>query len=299
MNGERQREALERLPLLLTAWVKVNRAFLKRPPSIIVISDAVVEEISTHQGYTIRYARFDGKSKYFPMGIFPPDTICLRPDKELIGRIARALRKAWRDAITKKREPSLDGLNSSRRLRSLLLELQERGLDRGRIISRIKKQIEATNARWIVAIRKLKEGSKPRKRPTISNSKFVLVYINENDNLSALTVVRYEGKQRKSDEVALTNQNLEIYKLLRRRLRNEEEEGRQDIDADDLRQIVYSKKIPPSDRGKVNQNLRQVVSRFNRKWRTALGRDFLEAIKREPGTWAILQVRITHPQDKE
>ena len=312
----RRQQALDRLPALLAAWVKASKAMLTVPPESFVARAVVADEIKQFQGFAIPFEEvdyehfYDGELDDEPIAScsrgYPLERrdIYLRGDKRLLRQIVKALRRAWRDA-TGEREPSLGGLNSAKGLRACLVKSLGDGLDLKRSLSRVRNKIEDTEARWNHALEQYRQKIKPSKRrpaPAESPPQFVIF---ETDNRFEFNIKFKDGRRHESPRIRLTAQELEVYMIVRKRRLDDDEEGRNDITTDELCGHVwhttYRHQVNLRSKRRVQQNLRAVVSRFNRAWfrATGDGTRILTPVRRCHGTWIISPIKIVRLKDKE
>ena len=312
----RRQQALGRLPALLAAWVKANKAMLVVPPDSFVARAVVADEIKQFQGFDIpfeevEYAHYyEGELDDEPIVLssraYPLERrdIYLQGDKRLLRQIAKALRRAWRDATAGEREPSLSGLNSAKGLRNSLQVSLDRGLGRKRALTRVVNKIEDVKARWVLAIERYRREYKPgKRRPAPDESKSPQFVIYETDDPFEFNVKFKDGRRSECPRIRLTSQELKVYMIVRKRRLDEDEEGRNDITTHDLCEHVwnetYRQQVKTFGERSVQQNLRAVVSRFNRAWFRATGGEtrILTAVRKCPGTWTISPIPIVPLKD--
>ena len=172
------------------------------------------------------------------------------------------------------------------------------GLDLKCSLSRVRNKIEDTEARWNHALEQYRQKIKPSKRrpaPAESPPQFVIF---ETDNRFEFNIKFKDGRRHESPRIRLTAQELEVYMIVRKRRLDDDEEGRNDIKTDELCGHVwhttYRHQVNLRGKLRVQQNLRAVVSRFNRAWfrATGDGTRILTPVRRSHGTWIISPIPI-------
>jgi hypothetical protein len=282
VDGGRRAVAQGRIDTLLAAWQVACQAIMTNSRAQnFLVGGAVREEIWISQGVDLPSAGFlhEDMAGYPCIDEARPDGPTkaieefLEMDSTFLTLVVATLRAAWRDATGCSRPPSLGGLGSSSGVLRRLNDLRQRGYSEPVARRLIGEGLAAIRGRWRRTLERHRAYEARDRRPRAVPSK--PAYTIFQTAKPGTWRVRFKSGERRGKTVTLSAWQ----EVLCLALADGARPGAPAPMAVDYKTLfelffknrTYERSIELSCSNKINQLIRQRVSRFNLKWKAETG----------------------------